>query len=336
MPKRVVIDTDPGVDDALALILALQSPELKVEAITTVSGNVPVEQATKNVLRVLNLLNPKPRPLVAKGAARPLRKPPITATAVFGADGLGELDRFKNPDGSPRYPEPEVPQDLPMAHKAILELLDRYPGELTLITLGPLTNLAQALLENREGVKTLREVVIMGGAIGVPGNITPAAEFNIHVDPHAAQIVFASGLPITLVPLDVTERVTLSRDAIETPAQSLNDPLPQFISDATAKVMGFMERVYGVPVITLHDPLAVGVAIDPSFVKTSPLHVDVETDGRITEGMTVADLRSIREDLKEPPNLHGALEVDADRFLAFFLERVCQRNVTLSVSEGSS
>ena len=336
MPKRVIIDTDPGVDDALALILALRSPELEIEAITTVSGNVPVEQATKNVLRVLNLLDPKPRPPVAKGAAGPFKKPLVTATVVHGADGLGDLDRFKNLDGSPRYLEPEVPRDLPSAHEAILELLGRYPGELTLITLGPLTNLAQALLEDRERVKTLREVVIMGGAIRAPGNATPAAEFNISIDPHAAQLVFASGLPITLVPLDVTEKVTLSRDTIETIAQSSNDPLSQFISDATGKVIEFMERVAEVPAITLHDPLAVGVVIDPSFVKTSPLHVDVETDGRITEGMTVADLRSIRDDLKQPPNLHGALEVDADRFLAFFLERICRRDVTLSVSEGSS
>lgn len=286
MPKKVVIDTDPGADDALALILALRSPELQIEAITTVSGNVPVEQATKNVLRVLNLLDPKPRPIVAKGAAQPLKKPLVTAQEVHGADGLGELDRFKNPDGSPRYPEPEVPPDHLSAHEALLELLDRYPGELTLITLGPLTNLAQALLTDRERVKRLREIIIMGGAIRVPGNVTPMAEFNIYVDPHAAQLVLASGLPLTLIPLDVTEKVVLSRDALQRLVQSFNDPLSQFISDMTVKVIELTERVYGMPGMILHDPLAVGVAIDPSFVKTFPLPVDVETEGRITEGMT--------------------------------------------------
>ncbi|RLB05780.1 MAG: nucleoside hydrolase, partial [Deltaproteobacteria bacterium] len=129
-----MIDTDPGVDDALALLLALRSPELRVEAIITVNGNVPVVQATKNAALVLDLLSPELRPILAKGAAKPLKKGSIRAQDVHGADGLGELDRYKNPDGSPRYPYPELPQNLPDAIEVLLDLLRRYPDELCLIT----------------------------------------------------------------------------------------------------------------------------------------------------------------------------------------------------------
>jgi len=322
----VVIDTDPGVDDALALLLALHSPELQVEAITTVNGNVPVEQATKNAALLLDLVGPKLQPILARGATQPLEKGLTTAQSVHGSDGLGELNRFKNPDGSPRYPDPEMPQDLPNATEVLLDLLKRYPDELSLITLGPLTNLAEALLTDENCVKRLREVVIMGGSIGVPGNITPAAEFNIFVDPHAAQRVLKSGLPITLVPLDVTEKVCLGPMEIKTLAQAMDEPLGRFLSDATAKVMEYMKQIHGMAAIFLHDPLAIGVAIDPSMVKTTPLHVDVETHGDITKGMTLADLRPIRDDLKQPPNLHVALEVDVERFLTFFQDRLCPRS----------
>jgi len=325
MKKRVVIDTDSGVDDALALLLALLSPELQVESICTVSGNVPLEQATKNAALILNLLDSKPPPILARGAAEPLKKGLITAQSVHGWDGLGELNRFKNSDGSPRYRYPQLPQDLPDAVEVLLDLLKRYPDELSLITLGPLTNLAEALVADRRCVKRLREVVIMGGAIRVSGNITPAAEFNIFVDPHAAQRVFESGLPIKLVPLDVTERVHLGPVEIENLAQEMDEPLGRFLFDATSKTREYMKQMRGVEAILLHDPLAVGVAIDPSMVETALLHVDVETNEGVTQGMTLADLRAIRDDLKQPANLQAALEVDAKLFLAFLKERLCPR-----------
>ncbi len=324
MRKRVIIDTDPGVDDALAILLALRSPELKVEAIVTVNGNVPLEQGTRNAALLLGLLDPKPRPILAKGASRPLKKRPFRAQSVHGSDGLGDLHRFKNPDGTSRYPDPELPPDIPDATELLLDLLKRYPGELVLIALGPLTNLATALEVDEKHVMGLREVIIMGGAIGVPGNITPAAEFNIFVDPHAARRVFESGLALKLVPLDVTEKVCLESGEIGDLARAMGSPLGTFISDSTSRATERMERVRGRAGIHLHDPLAVGVAIRPSLVKTTPLRVDVETRGGITHGMTLADLRAIRDDLKQRPNAHVALEVDARGFLSFFRERLCQ------------
>jgi len=327
MKKRVVIDTDSGVDDALALLLALLSPELQVEAISTVTGNVPLEQATINVALILSLLDSKTPLILARGAAEPLEKGLITAQSIHGWDGLGELNRFKNSDGSPRYLYPQLPQDLPDATEVLLDLLKRYPDELSLITLGPLTNLAEALRADKRRVRRLREVVIMGGAIRVCGNIRPAAEFNIFVDPHAAQRVFQSGLPIKLVPLDVTERVCLGPMEIENLAQDMDEPLGRFLSDATSKAIKYMKQMRGVEAIFLHDPLAVGVAINPSMVETPLLHVEVETHEGITQGMTLADFRAIRDDLKQPPNLYVALEVDTELFLAFFKERLCPRSL---------
>jgi len=327
MRKRVIIDTDPGVDDALAILLALLSPELKVEAITTVNGNVSVEQATKNAAMLLDLLDRKPRPILARGAAQPLKKRGFQAQSVHGSNGLGDLDRLKNPDGSRKYSDPELPQHTLDATEVALDLLKRYPDELSLIALGPLTNLAKTLIADEKRVKRLREVIVMGGAIRVPGNITPAAEFNIFVDPHAAHRVFKSGLPITLVPLDVTQKVCLESKEMENLAQAMVAPLGMFLSDCTSKAMEHMEQVKGVAGIYLHDPLAVGVAIHPSFVKTTPLHVDVEIRSGITQGMTLADLRAIRDDLKQPSNIHVALEVAAEQFLSLFKERLCPRSL---------
>jgi inosine-uridine nucleoside N-ribohydrolase len=323
MRKRVIIDTDPGVDDALALVLALLSPELCVEAITTVNGNVNAGQALKNTALILDLLNPGPRPILATGETRHSTKELTRAQSVHGIDGLGELHRFRNPDGSPRYQEPHLPKYIPNAIEVLLDLLRRYPDEIGLIALGPLTNLAKAMEADERCMRRVREVIIMGGAIKVPGNITPAAEFNVFVDPRAARRVFNSGLPITLVPLDVTEKVLLRQRDREDIAQSMGEPLGTFLRDITEKAMEYMEQVRGLSAIHLHDPLAVGVAIDPTIVKTTPLHVDVVTHQGIAHGMTLADIRPIRDDLKHPPNLRVALEVEAERFLSTFKERLC-------------
>ncbi|NIS63024.1 MAG: nucleoside hydrolase [Proteobacteria bacterium] len=327
MQKRVIIDTDPGVDDALAILFALLSPELKVEAITTVNGNVSVEQATKNAAIILDLLDRKPRPILARGAAKPLKKRVFRAQSVHGSNGLGDLRQLKNPDGSRKYSDPQLPQHTLDAIELALDLLKRYADELSLIALGPLTNLAKALMADEKRVKRLREVIVMGGAIRVPGNVTPAAEFNIFVDPHAAQRVFKSGLPITLVPLDVTQKVCLESKQMENLAQEMAAPLGMFLSDCTSKAMEHMEQVKGVAGIYLHDPLAVGVAIDPSLVETKPLHVDVEIRSGITQGMTLADLRAIRDDLKQPTNIHVALGVAVEGFLSLFKERLCPRSL---------
>jgi inosine-uridine nucleoside N-ribohydrolase len=170
----------------------------------------------------------------------------------------------------------------------------------------------------------VQQVVCMGGAVLVPGNTSPTAEFNIATDPEAARIVFTSGLPLTLIPLDVTERVRLSEEALRTWVEPLADPPAQFLLDCTAQVIAFSGKFEGFPGIILHDPLTVGVVIDRSLVKTQPLYVQVETRGEITAGMTVADRRPFRAEGR--PNVEVALEVEADRFLTLFMERLCRRS----------
>lgn len=324
--KRVVIDTDPGIDDALALILAFLSPELRIEAVTTVSGNVPVEQATRNVFRVLDLLDLQTRPIVAKGAHPTSKEPLATAARVHGSDGLGGLDRFEDADGSPRYADVDLPSDPPDAASTILDLLGLYPEELTVICLGPLTNIGHALSMDAGRMRRVKELLIMGGAIRVPGNITAAAEFNIFADPEAAKQVFASRLPAKLIPLDVTEKVRLDVAEVDKLAADTGGSLGRFLSDVTSGVLSYMGLTYGKSEIVLHDPLTVGVAVESNIVKTTALHVDIEAEGEITKGMTLADLRPIRNDLKRPPNLKVALDVNAERFKTLFQERLCQRS----------
>jgi inosine-uridine nucleoside N-ribohydrolase len=322
MPRHVIIDTDPGVDDALALILALQSPELCVEAITTVSGNVHVEPATQNTLTVLGLFPPGRRPPVARGADRPLVRALDTAAHVHGDDGLGGVSRMRTAAGQPRYPLPSATHTSQDAVTCLLERIRRSPGELTLVALGPLTNLALAWRRDAHAFRQLAEVVIMGGAVTVPGNVTAVAEFNIYVDPEAAQVVFASGVPITLIGLDVTERVRLTAEMIDQSIRPAGLPLSQFVLDCTAQTIEFSARVERPPGMAMHDPLAVGALIDPTIVHTVPLSVQVETKGELTTGMLVADRRPLLSDRKAPANAHVAVEVDAARFLEMFLHRL--------------
>jgi inosine-uridine nucleoside N-ribohydrolase len=322
MSRRVIIDTDPGVDDALALILALQSPELCVEAITTVSGNVDVELATQNALTVLGLFPPERRPPVAKGADRPLVRSSDTAAHVHGDDGLGGISRLRTAAGESRYPPADTSLEPHDAVTCLLDCIRRSPGELTLIALGPLTNLAHALRRDVHVVRQLAGVVMMGGAVTVPGNVTPVAEFNIYVDPEAAQVVFASGLPITLIGLDVTERVRLTAEMIDRCVRPMGSPLGRFVAECTAQTMQFSAREERQPGMAMHDPLAVGALIDPAFLRTVPLSVQVETKGELTTGMLVADRRALRLDRKAPANVNVALEVEAARFLEMFLQRL--------------
>jgi inosine-uridine nucleoside N-ribohydrolase len=324
MPRHVIIDTDPGVDDALALILALQSPELCVDAITTVSGNVHVEQATQNALTVLGLFAPERRPPVAKGADRPLIRALYKAAHVHGDDGLGGVSRLRTTGEQSRYPPASTSLASCDAVTCLLDLIRRAPGELTLVALGPLTNLAHALRRDASLVRQLAGVMIMGGAVTVPGNATPVAEFNIYVDPEAAQEVFAAGLPLTLVGLDVTERVRLTAAMIEQRLRPLDSPLKRFVVECTAQTIQYSTRVERPSGVALHDPLAVGALIDPSVVRTMPLAVQVETKGEFTTGMLVADRRPLRPDFKAPADVSVALEVEATRFLEMFLTHLQQ------------
>lgn len=322
MAIPLLIDTDPGIDDALALLVAFASSEVSVEAITTVAGNVPVERCTANVFRILDMVRPSRAPIVAQGAAKPLVRPLVSAGHVHGDDGLGDLHQFRNPDGSPRYPPVE---SLPSSFDGpdlIVESAARFAGELVIVALGPLTNLALALERGRAHLAGVRRVVAMGGAVASPGNVTPVAEFNFYVDPEAAAQLLAAGLPLALIPLDVTRQAVVSHSALDSRLSAHPGRLSRFISDFTLKGFGLGAEA-GERGLTLHDPLALAVALDPSLVNFEPLHVEVECEGSLTRGMTVADRRPLLAQLKQPPNCRVAVSVDAPRFLSFFLDRLC-------------
>ena len=317
----ILIDTDPGIDDALAILLAFASPEVSVEAVTTVAGNVDVDLSTRNALRILDAVRPPRRPRVARGAAAPLAGPLITAVHFHGDDGLGNLDAVLEADGRPRYPEPSHALEMLDGADLILETADRFAGRLVIVALAPLTNVALALRRDRGRLAQAARVVVMGGAVAVAGNVTPAAEFNIHVDPEAAAEVLASGLRIELVPLDVTRQVVLTQAGLRAALARAGGHTARFIDDFTAHGFAF-ETGHGDGSMALHDPLAMGVAVDPSLVSFEALHVAVECDGRLTRGMTVADRRPHR--VKPAPTCRAALAVDAPRFLRLFLDRVCR------------
>ncbi len=322
MTTPILIDTDPGIDDALAMLLALASPEVSVEAITTVAGNVSAETGTRNVFRLLDVVEPARRPRVAQGAAAPLKRPLVTAMHVHGQDGLGNLDQFLDPEGRPRYSKLPVTLEMLDGADLILETAERFAGRLVIVALGPLTNVAQALQRDPGRVRRTARIVVMGGAVAVPGNVTPAAEFNIYVDPEAAASVFDAGLPIELVPLDVTRQVLLTRGDLQAALARRPGRTTRFIEDFTLHGFAFADS-HEEGGIFLHDPLAVAVAVDPGLVGLESLHVAVECEGSLTRGMTVADRRAVPAHRKKAPTCRAALSVDAPRFLRLFLERLC-------------
>jgi purine nucleosidase len=310
--KRIIIDTDTGVDDALAIILALRSPELRVEAITTVAGNVEVEKCTRNCLLLLDLIQPKRFPVVAQGANRPLARRLVTAPEVHGDDGLGDI--------ASQYPASEGRTTNKNATEIILALLQKYPRQITIVAIGPLTNIAHALKKDFKTMKKTREIVIMGGAFDVAGNTGPVAEFNMYVDPEAADRVLRSGIPITLIPLDVTQQVVLRRSDVVRLARKGSNRIGLFIERMTKNYMQYHKTTEGFSGGYLHDPLAVGVAVNRRFVRCRDVHVEVETHGELTRGMTVAELRA-QHDQKQP-NARVAFEVKHNEFVRFFKSRV--------------
>lgn len=322
MPTRIILDTDTGVDDALAILLAMRSPEVQVEAITAVSGNAHVDRCARNILLTLETLNRDSIPDVAKGEAAPLVKPLVIAGEVHGDDGLGGVTRLLNPDGSRRYPDPANRLSPVHAVDLMLDRIGAYPDELTLIAVGPLANVARAIITHPARMRKLRQIVIMGGAFRVYGNVSPVAEFNIFVDPHAAQVVCQAGIPLIFVPLDVTQRAILTTETI-TRSAAQGSRLAAFVHDCTAHYVEFHRQRRNVDGCFMHDPLAVAVAFRPDLVDMVDARVDVETSGDLTAGMTMADLRPGRL----PPagaNARVCVNVNAEAFLTLFMERVLQ------------
>jgi inosine-uridine nucleoside N-ribohydrolase len=272
--SRVIIDTDPGVDDALALLLALRSPELKIEALTPVAGNVPLALTLPNTLRMVEIAG-RPEIPVAAGAKAPLFRRLVTATYAHGENGLGGA----------LFPEPKLkPINVPAA-EVIRQVVRKYPHEVTLITIGPMTNVAAALDADPELATLVKGLVMMGGSLS-GGNITPAAEFNVYVDPEAAKIVFQSGIPITMVGLDVTRKTSLT-DEHQRVLQANPDPVSQAAAKIARNAIDHT-RAQGFTVgPNMHDSLAIAGFLDPSILKWKDYYVDVETTGELTAGETL-------------------------------------------------
>ncbi len=317
---RILIDTDPGVDDALAILLAMKSPELQVEAITTVSGNVHVEQATQNLLTILGLLELSEYPIVAKGEAQPLVKLLVKAEHVHGEDGLGNISNLRNSDGSPRYPLVNCEISTLSGIDLILEMVDRYPDELIIVALGPLTNISKAIKKDLERMRKLHSIVLMGGVFSVYGNVTTNAEFNVFVDPHAAHEVFNSGIPVHIAPLDVTHQVALTGERLDAEIKGRDDRISSFMKESTRACMEFYREHVGFYGLHIHDALPISMLTHPNFFESVDAFVQVETEGNLTSGMTVADLR--RERQISIPNASVYVQVDADAFLNHFFERI--------------
>jgi purine nucleosidase/pyrimidine-specific ribonucleoside hydrolase len=322
MSRPVIIDTDPGIDDALALLLAFNSPELEILAITTVSGNVPVDIATRNIFTVLGLEKGWVLPPIAKGAASPRVKDPLFAQHVHGQDGLGGFCEAYLQQEELCSTSVKDKVSKRAAASEIIYQIKSSARPVTLISLGPLTNIAAAIEKDPKTMHYLERIIVMGGAVAEPGNISPVAEFNIHFDPQAAQIVFDSGLPLTMVGLDVTHKATLERSSLEEALADKDTQVAQFLRDCTGNLFELSERMQGQSSIALHDPLAVAVAIDPSLVITEAMPVQIETKGEFTQGMTVADRRPYKFEWKDKANANVGMQVDSQRFLSLFKERV--------------
>jgi inosine-uridine nucleoside N-ribohydrolase len=306
----LIIDTDPGVDDALALLLAFGSEELRVEALTVVAGNVDIDLCVRNALLTIEAAGLSAPPFVAVGAEKPLDRAAVRAAHVHGEDGLGgAAAELGEPAGAPVSGA---------ALDVLLETISYNPHEIAVVALGPLTNLARAFLSDPGTMALVQEIIIMGGALRAPGNATPTAEFNFYADPEAARIVLGSGAPITLVGLDVTMHARVSREEVDQRARASTYPAAGFARRICRRYFDFRESLSGRAECILHDPLAVAVAVDPSFVRTERHVLDVETDGRLTPGMLVSDLRNAAL----PQGVAVAVEVDSDRFRGFFLDRV--------------
>jgi purine nucleosidase len=286
---------------------------LEVKAVTGVSGNVPLEAVFGNIQKVLSLIQPQQRPWIAKGGERPLKGDPVYAYSVHGDDGLGgaEIKRREGEEWWRIFPG--------RADELIPKTARRYPGEITLIAIGPLTNLALGLQKDPQGMRHLKELVIMGGAVRTNGNVTPYAEFNIFVDPLAAKMVFDSGLPTTLVPLDVTHQVYLSPRVIEERVRPIHNSFSKFVIEATGyDSMGFQFR-RGSKVFHLHDPLAVGVAIDPNLVSQEGLFITVETQPGEFSGRT---LEVAGERVSDRRKMGTCMGVNSEDALELFLSRL--------------
>lgn len=319
--RKIILDTDPGTDDAMAMMLALNSPELDVRAITVVPGNVTATQGLDIALRMVSLAKRCDIP-VAAGAQHPLFQKLITAEFWHGRNGLANIE----------LPPSKCKVDGHFASDLIIQMVHAAPHQITLVPVGPLTNIALAVSEDPSIVPLVKEVILMGGSIS-GGNVNAAAEANIYNDPEAAQIVFQAGWPLTMVGLDVGDKTLLSQKYLDQLGRT-HGPVNDFIY-AVAKYLIGLSAQFNSPGTPMYDPLAVGVALDATLVKAPEMHVDVETKGEFTRGETVANRhgyiernvlhgdRYVIEGVdRVTPNAKVCVDVEADRFLQLFVSRI--------------
>ena len=320
-PQRVIIDTDPGIDDAMAILLALNSPEVKVEALTVVPGNVEASQGLENALKLASLAGHCDL-AIAGGAQHPLNQKLITAQFWHGKNGLAGVE----------LPPSKCKADSRFGPDLIIEMVHKYPHQITLIPIGPLTNIALAVSKDPSLVWLVKDIVIMGGSIS-GGNVNGAAEANLYGDPEAASIVFNAGWIVTMIGSDVGERTLMTRKYLSQ-LQASRGPESDFIFKLGDFYLTRSEKS-GYSGAAMYDPLAVATVIDPTLVTLKEMHVDVETKGEFTRGETVANRMGSNEnnvlhgdhyeiegvvDLK--PNAKVCLASDADRFLQLFISRI--------------
>lgn len=309
---RILLDTDPGIDDAMALFLALSSPEIEVIGLTTVFGNTGVEATTRNALNLLNFVG-RPDIPVAKGADRPMVAPRgKTGEFVHGDDGMGNLGWATVHNSDQR------PLDIPAA-QFIAETIMANPGEITLVAIGPMTNVGLALQLEPRIAQNVRRVVIMGGSVMTPGNVSPTAEANIHNDPHASALLFSAGWDVTMAGLDVTTAVRMDQrffDALRTSGSRFG----RFIADVIPFYQAFHRERYGYGNggVDTHDPSAIAYLIDPTLFAAQRWSIVVPTDGPAA-GTTIADRRG---HFWTAPKANCLMGVDAERFLTIFKERL--------------
>jgi purine nucleosidase len=299
--KRFIIDTDPGVDDAPAILLALAHPNVQVEAITTVNGNVDLDLTTANALKILDTAG-KDIP-VYRGCDRPLISRSESAAYVHGVDGLGDCG----------IPTSKKQIQSEHAVHALVRMANENPGELTLAAIGPLTNLAVALSIDPDLPMKFKQLIIMGGAIYGKGNVkTVTAEFNIHTDPEAAHIVFSAWPMLTLLPWETTVAHVFHRDAIER-FFSLGTLRAKFFRETSEKFLNFIRERWGQDILFAADELALAVAVEPGIVtKSEKKYVSIELHGSQTRGQTVVDWSGLTQ---KPPNAELILELDQERFI---------------------
>ncbi|OYX41847.1 MAG: nucleoside hydrolase [Rhodobacterales bacterium 32-67-9] len=308
--RKIIIDTDPGQDDAVAILLALASPELEVLGITAVAGNVPLALTEKNA-RIICELAGRSDLRVFAGCDRPMKRKLVTAEHVHGKTGLDGIV----------LPDPVMPLAEGHAVDFLIETLrEEAPGTVTLCPIGPLTNIATAFERAPDIVGRVAEIVLMGGAYFAVGNITPAAEFNIYVDPEAAEIVFRSGVPLVVMPLDVTHKALTTRARVEGFRN-----LGTRVGHAVASWTDFFERFdmakYGSEGAPLHDPCTIAYLVKPDLFSGRHINVEIETEGRFTTGMTVADWWRVSG---REANAMFIGDVDAEGFYALLTERLAR------------